>query len=315
MKLQRLKDMAAVFIIVFLLPYVTSVIISGIPKKDAKKAENVGQTVCVAYENREETISLQKYLIGMLAAQVPVNYESETLKAHAVLVRTYYELHEKNLEVVEADSGAWNYLSEEQMKNLWGEDFEANYRRLERAVAETGNECLYYKGKLAEPYFHAVSAGKTRNGTEVFHSERYAYLSSVSCEKDIRADNYVTIKTFTKEELKEILQQMGTAVTEEAVSDPVGWFEISARDAAGYVTEIKVNQLVMHGENFRTALQLPSGAFVIEEWEDGVRFVCKGLGHGFGMSLYTANELAKEGKSHDEILSCFFADIDLEPYG
>ncbi len=320
MRYQKLKDMAAVFVIVFLLPYVVSVVLFGFPEKDSHKEKNVGQTVCIAYENRQEIISLEQYLIGVLAAQVPVDYSMEVLKAHGVLARTYYEIHEKDLEVIEQENSTQNFLSKEQMKALWKDKFEANYKKLEQAVIDTSGLCMYYQDKLAEPYFHSASVGTTRNGKEVLGSQESAYLQSVQCEKDLQMDNYVTIKTFTREELEGILTQLeketDTGVTGQSIEvklqSPKEMFKIKEKDSAGYVTAIEVDGHWMHGETFRHLMQLPSAAFQVEQWETGVRFVCKGLGHGLGMSLYTANELAMDGKDYEEILNYFFANIVIQ---
>lgn len=303
MKNSKFKDVAAVFIIVFLLPYVVSVVLSGFPKKSDTAGEE--RKVCVAYEDSQENITLTQYLVGVLAAQIPVDYHLETLKAQAVLARTYYELHDMEKKVIEVGDGTQQFLTEEQMKNLWGDKFEQNYRKLEQAVIDTYGKCFYYNGKLAEPYFHAVSCGNTRDGRKVLYSEEYVYLQQASCEMDLQADNYVTIKTFTREELQEIMEPF-------QCENPAQLFRIIQKDEAGYVTEIEVNGQRIHGEAFRAQMQLPSAHFQVEEWEDGVRFVCKGLGHGFGMSLYTANELAKDGESYEDILNYFFKYITIK---
>ena len=44
------------------------------------------------------------------------------------------------------------------------------------------------------------------------------------------------------------------------------------------------------------ALGLASSCFVLEPYEDGIRAVVKGIGHGYGLSQATANEKAKEGR-------------------
>ena len=42
------------------------------------------------------------------------------------------------------------------------------------------------------------------------------------------------------------------------------------------------------------------------------RVTAKGIGHGLGMSQYTAKKMAEEGKSCEEILQYFFTDVSLE---
>ena len=320
MKKHVLKDMAAIFVILFLLPYVITIFAFGVPKSTKIRQSKDEKTVCIAYENREETVTLTQYLVGALAAQIPIDYSLEAIKAQAVLARTYYALHEMEQEVIRIDDGGQAFLSNEQMQNLWGDSYEENYKKLEQAVTDTGNECLYYNEQLVEPYFHAVSAGSTRDGEQVFEDSAFSYLKSCSCEKDMEASGYVTIKTYTEEELCEILTQFqqNTTVSEESaqaevsLDNPAAAFQILNRDSAGYVTRISVAGETFHGEAFRSKFSLPSANFQIEEWETGVRFVCKGLGHGLGMSLYTANALASEGETYTEILQYFFDSVTLK---
>ncbi len=329
MKNPMLRDVAAVFVILFLLPYVVTILAFGFPEKNSSRSNSAEQSVYISYDGRQEKITVTQYLTGVLAAQIPVDYQMEALKAHAVLARTYFQLHVGKDTVIEKDTAAQTFLTKEQMKNLWGDKFEENYKKLEQAVTDTGDECLYADDRLAEPYFHAASAGKTRDGTEVFGEASYAYLAGCDCKKDLQADNYVTIRSFTEEEIEEYLVQLSeksgiqqeTVQTEESTQEGVSKesssalidsFQVLNRDSCGYVTRIQVQGRTVHGETFRNVFGLPSAAFQIEEWESGLRFVCKGLGHGLGMSLYSANEMAKEGDTHREILQYFFKNISIK---
>lgn len=43
------------------------------------------------------------------------------------------------------------------------------------------------------------------------------------------------------------------------------------------------------------------------EWQEKeLQIVCKGQGHGFGLSCYGANVLAQEGKNWEEILTYYY---------
>ena len=54
-----------------------------------------------------------------------------------------------------------------------------------------------------------------------------------------------------------------------------------------------------------------SACFYISEIDCRVRIVTKGLGHGYGLSIYGANEMAKEGKTYQEILSYYYSGIEI----
>ena len=78
------------------------------------------------------------------------------------------------------------------------------------------------------------------------------------------------------------------------------------QDSAGYVTEVIWSGKKISGESFREQLDLPSACFVVEESENQIFIVTKGIGHGLGMSLYTANVMAAQGEDYREILRYFF---------
>ena len=65
--------------------------------------------------------------------------------------------------------------------------------------------------------------------------------------------------------------------------------EILKRDSSDYVLEIRVGDQTVQGEEFREKLELSSSNFTIQELDGKLRFLCKGAGHGLGMSQYGAN--------------------------
>ncbi len=48
----------------------------------------------------------------------------------------------------------------------------------------------------------------------------------------------------------------------------------------------------------------------MKEVDGEIRVTTKGLGHGLGVSLHGANELAKDGFSYKEILKYFYSGIE-----
>ena len=57
---------------------------------------------------------------------------------------------------------------------------------------------------------------------------------------------------------------------------------------------------------------LPSGYFYVEEKGEDIQLTGGGYGHGVGMSQTGANQLAKNGKTSDQIISYFFPTTSLE---
>ena len=157
------------------------------------------------------------------------------------------------------------------------------YKKLEQIWDATEGQVVVYNGELALVPFHQVSNGKTRDAKEVLGSEAYPYLQIVECPKDVEAENQMESKFIS-----------ATGVVIEKI------------DSAGYVMSVKVGEEVCSGENFREVYGLASGSFEVQAFEGKTRIITKGVGHGLGLSQYTANEMAKEGKTYKEILQTFY---------
>ena len=90
-------------------------------------------------------------------------------------------------------------------------------------------------------------------------------------------------------------------------------------DTAGYVTGVSFLKQdgeaeQIDGETFRYLFDLPSASFEMEREEREVIFRVAGVGHGFGMSQYSANCMALNGKTYDQILENFFYRTELTKF-
>ena len=137
--------------------------------------------------------------------------------------------------------------------------------------------------------FHYLSNGKTRSGEELLQSQAYPYLTVKECLEDLNSDEQIQTKLIEETEI-----------------------EIVSTDKAGYVTQVKVGNEIMSGDNFRNTYELTSSCFELQKFESVTRVITKGVGHGLGLSQYTANEMAKEGKTYQEILQFFYEGTELK---
>ena len=109
---------------------------------------------------------------GALAASIPAGCEEETLKAQAVILRTMcMKAYEDRASVEETTISAreigQDYLDLREREALWGNSAVDNQAKISRAVSETKGMYLTWEGKLIEPAYFWLSAGKTRTGREV----------------------------------------------------------------------------------------------------------------------------------------------------
>lgn len=267
-------------IIIMLLPYVVTVFVNGNGVLKIEEADSPYITVERDGETKEMT--MDEYGIGVLAKEIDADCGIETLKAQAVLIRTsiYKTLQEEGTNTVLTK----NYWTRNQMETNWGsESYSENYDKMKEAWSSTKGVVLIYEGNLALTPYHKLSNGKTRSGNEVFGSESYPYLKVKDCPEDLKAEEAITTS---------IIQETG--------------LQVLTQDSAGYVTKVKCGTEEIQGEEFRSTYHLISSSFVLEDFDGNTKVTTQGIGHGLGMSQYTAEIMERDGKTYQEILNYFF---------
>ena len=248
-----------------------------------------------SHPDKEEKMAA---LVSILARDIPVTYEEEAIRAQAVIVRTNYEYALSQGKAPETGLSV-----AEQTKLFGNENYNRYYQKLENCLIDTEGEVLAYQGQEIEAPYFAVSAEKTR-GTEL------PYLKSAESIWDITSEDFLKVEFYDAGELVDTCNQ---AFPEAGLTaeDWVNTLVVTEREESGYVKTIQVGNSSVSGEEFRKAFSLNSACFYIREIDGRVRIVTKGLGHGYGLSIYGANEMAKEGKTYQEILSYYYSGIEI----
>lgn len=253
-------------------------------------------------------MDMEVYLPMMLCREIPWDYEEEMLKAQAVLIRSslYLRLENKELDQTELKENLENYKNNSQK-----EQYQMAYKRMEKAVNVTKGQVISYQGEICSGVFHRVSAGQTREGSEVLQDTKMSFLMSVDSSQDIQSEDYLHGHYFTEEALKDRLLEIypDIELSDQPLTEQI---VVEKRDSQEYVLEIRVGNLTVPGEEFRNNLELSSSNFTVQNLDGKIRFLCKGLGHGMGLSQYGGNELAKEGKTYEQILFTYFPDVILK---
>lgn len=311
---QKFKSIAAFLVILILLPYIVSVFVNGTDVRE----EDGRFYVKVKVPDTEQAdgiteIEWTDYLAGILAEEMPEDCEEEALKAQAVLIRTqiYRTMATSEEKVLEE-----NYMSVEEMERRWGEEkYDNYYKKYVRAVETTDDTVIMYNDSYAWTPFHQSSCGKTRSASEVLGSEEYPYIAVRECPLDKEADNEIQSFTFSYDEIQNLCREFLVA-EEDGEKAAKGYafedFEIQSCDSAGYVSQLRIGKTQCTGDQFRDALSLPSSAFSLSgNGDESIKITTTGKGHGLGMSIWTADQMAKEGKSYEEILAFFFEGTEL----
>lgn len=314
MKKIIIKLVILIMIILFL-PYIMTKILTG-TSTDSNK---VKKELTISYEtdNGTEVINFENYIIGVVAATIPTEYEVEDIKAQAVVARTYAfniieKLQAKGYEnqFSVSDLGL-SFLSTGDMKSQWGEsEYDTNLSKIQNAVYSTKDEIITYDNQVIEPLFHRVSVGKTRSALDAF-GEEVPYLVSVDSTEDVSSEDYMKITENSVSNMIATLKMNyeNLSLTEDNFFDEI---QIVERDSEGYVLKINVGTMALTGEQFTELLELNSTNFYIEKYDEKVRIITKGYGHGLGFSQYGGNKMALKGSSYKEILTYYYKNTEVK---
>jgi stage II sporulation protein D len=255
------------------------------------------------------TVSVREYLIGAVAAEMPIDWPDEALKCQAVASHSY-ALYQKALD---PDADAWltadparrsGFLTDEVLRSYWGTSYDENYARLAALVDEVLDEVLYYDDAPAAATYFAISNGRTEACKNVWGSD-LPYLRSVDSSVDTAAANYSYTVTFTQAQMAAALADLVSADALAACA-PEDYFGSVTRTDAGYVASIRVAGTSVTGRALRTALALRSTCFSITYAGGVFSITTRGYGHCVGMSQWGAKLLAEQGQTHAEILAHYY---------
>lgn len=294
-------------LLVLLVPYVTTLAWTGtVSGKEYRRSEGYSGKKIILDRDQSTYLDVEEYLIGIVGRQIPADYEPEALKAQAIIARTYiYKQFGAEMEIAESSLDL-DYLEEAQLEKIWGkENFIEYYEKIQKAVNDTAGVVMVYEDELIDPLFHRASVGQTRGG-----DDRHPYLQAVDSREDLEAPEYLTIETWEKEQFANLINQIPDHV-EVSVEQLPDTIQLVERDQAGYTTQIQIGSKIYTGEEVQMALSLSSSGFSLESYDGKIRAICKGIGHGYGLSQYGANKKAADGWTATEILEHFYKNIVL----
>ena len=259
-----------------------------------------------------EQMTLERYLTGVVRGEMPASFEMEALRAQAAAERSYvyYQLAAGRKDAhPDADfctdhTCCSAYLSETAAREKWGGDFAPWNTRVEQAVSDTDGQVVLYNGRPILAVFHSSSAGRTAAAGDVWSGDLPYLVSVDSPEGEETVPNYYSTVTFTAAEAKEKLLAAHPEL--KLSGTPDRWFGAAAENGSGRVETVSVGGTDIEGAELRRIFGLRSACFTVAADSESVTFRVTGYGHGVGMSQYGANQLAREGKTWQEILEWYY---------
>ncbi|ARU60516.1 stage II sporulation protein D [Tumebacillus avium] len=268
-------------------------------------------------QNKLVTMPLEAYVRGVVAAEMPVHFQPEALKAQAVAARTYIvrrmangkksELHPA-ADVSDNHNEGQAYSGEDKLKTRWGAaDYQKNLSKINAAINATKGQIALYEGKPIEALFFSTSSGKTENSEDYWGSQ-VPYLRSVDSPWDAHSDKFTATQDIP---LTEFYTKLGLqAIPAASIGSLIKPLE---RSATEHIKKIQVGDKTFTGPDFRGKLGLRSTLFTwqVNAAAGTISFFTKGFGHGVGLSQYGANGMAQDGKKWDEIIRHYYQGVTL----
>ena len=270
------------------------------------KEENNNENLITVYRENGEVLklSINDYLIGVVAAEMPASFNVEALKAQSVVARTYtLKLIESNRKITD-DVSTQVYKDNNQLKTMWNDNFDSYFNKIKAAVLATSEEVIKYDGKLIDAVYHSTSNGYTEDSSYVWNNE-IPYLKSVPSVWDTSASSFLRTSNFSYEDIR---NKLGINFDENSV------IEIISRNESNRINLIKFGDNTYTGVELRKLLNLRSADFDVLNIENGISIITRGYGHGVGMSQYGANGMAQAGYNYKQILNYYYTNVSVEKF-
>ncbi len=257
-----------------------------------------------------KNMEIETYITGVVLAEMPADFETEALKAQAVVARTYaLKRHlgegKHNEHAICTDPGCCQaYCSQEDFLSSGGTQIALD--KVMDAVTKTSAMVLSYQSQLIDATYFSCSGGKTEDAKAVWGTD-VPYLQSVASPGEEQADHYMDTVFFTLQEFADCLQIDKNLLSGHWIGD------ITYTNGGG-VDHITICNQKYSGVQIRSLLGLRSTSFVMTAVGNTVTVTTKGFGHRVGMSQYGADAMAVSGSTYDEILAYYYQGTALEEF-
>lgn len=246
-------------------------------------------------------VGLEKYLKGVLPKEVLPGWPPETLKAQAIVSRTYafFRMLEKADETYDVASDVTS--------QVFG-GAESHDPRTDAAVDATRGMVLTYRGKIFPAFFHSNSGGFTTRAETVWDIEPHPVLKGVASELSLKEKNAAWHGDFTYAEIEKALIKYGVKV------QGVYKIKFKNQDNSGRYVDVEISdkkgRLDMRASEFRMALdpfRFRSTLITsVAESSTGITVRGRGWGHGVGLCQYGSRHLGSLGYTYKDILNFYY---------
>lgn len=284
----------------------------GFSAQDTENKDENKVKVYISSEKKTITMECSDYIIGVVAAEMPAEYNEEALKAQAVAAYTYLckkqtENAEQDYDITDDHTVNQAYISKEKRIEKWGDKAELYEKKIASAVNAVSGKVITYNDELILAAYHAISPGKTETASNVWGVD-LPYLQVENSIGDLLAPEYLSEAVFSVDDFESKLKELGAVPSEDATS----YIGDSLKSESGTVLKINICGKEFSGTDIRAAFSLRSAAFELSfDSDKGFIFSVKGYGHGVGMSQFGANYMAQQGSTFEEIILSYYRGVKI----
>lgn len=266
------------------------------------------------YDNGDGTLTavnvlpLEEYLVGLIAAEMSVDWPVEALKAQAVASRTY-AVYQRDVR-----SSKWSNSIYDLESSVLDQVYDGSVKedaRVRGAVEATKGELIKKRGRAVKAFFHSACGGQTETALNVWGEEKmFGTVRDPYCK---RSPNSSWSYRIPKLELALRLAKGGYP------AEKIESMNIERRRNDPRAATVSIDTggqtIFLQGSDLRRIIgyeNVKSTWFDVKIDGDRVSFAGHGFGHGVGLCQWGAKAQAEAGKSYREILKFYYPGTRLE---
>lgn len=247
-------------------------------------------------------VDFEKYIAGVVETEAGSTSELEYYKSQALICRTYAY---KNM--YRHGEEGFNLCDGVHCQAYKGSSF---YNKL-IPKATFATRSLIIVDTTLEPIdaaFYSNSGGYTANSEEVWISKK-PYLRSVEDTFSLKGSNATWMETISFTDWKKYLKSKG-------------FMDLDNRDIYKFHSRnpkrrkyyyVGIDSLLY--TEIRKDLNLKSAFFEVKsDVNNDIKLIGKGYGHGVGLSQEGGMEMAKQGKTFEDIIHFYYSDVKILSY-
>lgn len=245
-------------------------------------------------------IDVENYIRGVLYHEVSHKWPLDSLKAQAVIARTYALYQKKVNEKNDYD------LTNDVYSQVYGGQTSEKYRT-NKAVNQTLGQYLIFSGEIFPTYYHATCAGYTEDASRLWNIDLPPLKGKPCdfCSKSRHSKWRINLR------LADIQVKLIKSGREIGLIKEINVLE---RNNSGRIDKLEIidrrgSKIYISGKDFRMVVGpdiIKSTNFNVTMRGYYVDFVGKGWGHGVGLCQWGAKSMSDCGFKYDEILKYYY---------